>query len=48
MSPAEIGAAAGYEAYRNFMHLNSDFFAPDDYRQREAIVGLAVAEGDLH
>lgn len=47
MSPAEIGAGAGYEAYRNFMHLNSEFFAPEDYRQREAIVGLAVAEGSF-
>jgi hypothetical protein len=48
MAPIELGAAAGYEAYRNFMHNSSIYepLIPDDYRQREAIVGLAVAEGE--
>jgi hypothetical protein len=47
MLPAEIGAAAAYEAYRSFIH-NSSVFDParfDDESQREALIGLAIAEG---
>jgi hypothetical protein len=42
----ELGAAAGYEAYRNWAH-NSSVFEPalfNDERQREALIGLAMAE----
>ncbi|KAJ6558555.1 hypothetical protein DFH09DRAFT_533930 [Mycena vulgaris] len=46
MSPAEIGHAAAYEAYRTWTH-NSSLYEPlsgDVERQREGLIGLAVAE----
>jgi hypothetical protein len=47
MLPQEIGAAAAYEAYRQIKYGHSMFqFLHSDYeRQREALRGLAVAEG---
>lgn len=47
MLPAEIGHAAAYEAYRTWIH-NSSMYEPlsgDTERQREGLIGLAVAEG---
>lgn len=47
MLPSEIGHAAAYEAYRTWIH-NSSIYEPlsgDIERQREGLVGLAVAEG---
>lgn len=47
MQPHEIGHAAAYEAYRTWIH-NSSIYEPlsgDIERQREALTGLAVAEG---
>jgi hypothetical protein len=47
MSPSEIGSAAAYEAYRTWLH-NSSIYEPlsGDYeRQREGLIGLAIAEG---
>jgi hypothetical protein len=49
MLPSEIGHAAAYEAYRTWTH-HSPMYEPlsgDMERQREALVGLAVAEGVL-
>ena len=49
MQPNEIGHAAAYEAYRTWIH-NSSIYEPlsgDIERQREALTGLAVAEGLL-
>ena len=49
MQPHEIGHAAAYEAYRTWIH-NSSIYEPlsgDIDRQREALTGLAVAEGSL-
>ncbi|KAK0225712.1 hypothetical protein IW262DRAFT_706270 [Armillaria fumosa] len=46
MLPQEIGHAAAYEAYRTWIH-NSSIYEPlsgDFERQREALIGLAVAE----
>ena len=47
MLPEEIGHAAAYEAYRIWMHDNSlyEHFIDDFERQREGLVGLAIAEG---
>lgn len=42
----EFGYAAAYEAYRTWLH-NSSIYAPissDRERQREALIGLAIAE----
>ncbi|KIJ67602.1 hypothetical protein HYDPIDRAFT_108462 [Hydnomerulius pinastri MD-312] len=47
LSPQEIGYAAAYEAYRLWIH-NSVLYEPlggEMERQREALVGLAIAEG---
>lgn len=47
MLPAELGHAAAYEAYRTWMH-SSSLYEPlsgDLDRQREGLVGLAIAEG---
>lgn len=47
MLPAEIGQAAAYEAYRTWIH-NSSIYEPlrdDSERQRDALIGLAIAEG---
>lgn len=47
MLPDEIGHAAAYEAYRTWIH-NSSMYEPlsgDQERQREGLIGLAVAEG---
>lgn len=49
MLPTEIGHAAAYEAYRTWIH-NSSMREPlsgDNERQREGLIGLAVAEGRL-
>jgi hypothetical protein len=49
MLPAEIGHAAAYEAYRTWMH-NSSIYEPlsgDIERQRDGLIGLAIAEGAL-
>ena len=47
MQPHEIGHAAAYEAYRTMIHNSSIYesFNHDIERQREALTGLAVAEG---
>ncbi|ELU36941.1 hypothetical protein AG1IA_09029 [Rhizoctonia solani AG-1 IA] len=48
MTPAEIGAAAGYEAWRFWEHHRGIYRQPlmDDHeRETEALVGLAVGEG---
>ncbi|GLB37264.1 hypothetical protein LshimejAT787_0403150 [Lyophyllum shimeji] len=46
MLPAEIGHAAAYEAYRTWIHNNSMYkpLGGDLHRQREGLIGLAVAE----
>ncbi|TEB37535.1 hypothetical protein FA13DRAFT_1752283 [Coprinellus micaceus] len=46
MTPTEIGHAAAYEAYRTWMHNRSMYepLGPDIERQREGLIGLAVAE----
>ncbi|KAF8904397.1 hypothetical protein CPB84DRAFT_665219 [Gymnopilus junonius] len=49
LAPEELGHAAAYEAYRNWIH-NTSLYEPlsgDIERQREALTGLAVAEGML-
>ena len=46
--PREIGAAAGYEAIRCWEHHKSIYVQPlseDRDREREALIGLATAEG---
>lgn len=48
MLPSELGHAAAYEAYRTWIH-NSSMYEPlsgDIDRQREGLIGLAMAEGD--
>ena len=48
MVPAEIGAAAAYEAWRNWRAYEGVYAAPlsaDHERQREALIGLSVGEG---
>jgi len=49
MLPAEIGHAAAYEAYRKWIHHSSMYepLSADSDRQREALIGLAVAETTL-
>ncbi|EFI28189.1 hypothetical protein CC1G_14216 [Coprinopsis cinerea okayama7 len=46
LGPAEVGHAAAYEAYRNWVRNQSmyDTLGPDIERQREGLIGLAVAE----
>lgn len=47
MAGADLGHAAAYEAYRTWMH-SSYLYEPlsgDIERQREGLVGLAIAEG---
>ena len=47
LTPDELGYASAYEAYRVWIH-NADIVQPisgDPERQREAMIGLAVAEG---
>jgi hypothetical protein len=47
MLPEDIGHAAAYEAYRTWIH-NSSIYEPlsgDIARQREGLIGLAIAEG---
>lgn len=47
MHPTDIGHAAAYEAYRTWIH-NRSIYEPlsgDTHRQREGLIGLAVAEG---
>jgi len=49
MLPEELGHAAAYEAYRTWMH-NSSIYEPlsgDVERQREGLIGLAIAEGKV-
>ena len=46
MLPADVGAAAAYEAYRTWKH-NSFLYEPlsaDRERQREGLIGMAIAE----
>ena len=47
MPPQEVGAAAAYEAHRQIKYGTSMYqFLYSDYeRQREALRGLAIAEG---
>jgi hypothetical protein len=48
MLPEEIGHAAAYEAYRTWIH-NSSIYEPlggDIERQRDGLIGLAIAEGE--
>ena len=48
MLPEEIGAAAAYEAYRMWKHHRTALFDPLGgaiEREREGLIGLAVAEG---
>ena len=48
MLPAEIGAAAAYEAYRMWKHHRGPLFDPLGgvlERERDALVGLAIGEG---
>ena len=48
MLPAEIGAAAAYEAYRMWKHHRGVLFDPLGgvlERERDALVGLAIGEG---
>jgi hypothetical protein len=49
MKPYEIGHAAAFEAYRTWTHHSSMYepISADRSRQREALVGLSVAEGLL-
>lgn len=49
LRPSEIGHAAAYEAYRGWIHNSSMYasFGDDDYRQREALAGLAIGEGPV-
>lgn len=47
--PREIGAAAGWETIRLWQTHNSIYRSPlsgEREREREAIVGLAIAEGE--
>lgn len=46
--PGDIGAAAAYEAYRMWKHHRRQLFDPlggASEREREALIGLATAEG---
>jgi hypothetical protein len=48
MSPIEIGAAAGYETCRKWAHNHTVFdpiYGDDNERQRDALIGIAIAEG---
>lgn len=47
LAPEELGHAAAYEAYRTWIYNRSmhEPFGLDPERQREALTGLAVAEG---
>jgi hypothetical protein len=48
--PREIGAAAGWETIRLWQSHNSIYQAPlagEREREREALVGVAIAEGNL-
>jgi hypothetical protein len=45
MGPSEIGHAAAYEAYRTCRTMY-EMLGPDIERQRERLIGLAVAEGE--
>ncbi|EJD03177.1 uncharacterized protein FOMMEDRAFT_168216 [Fomitiporia mediterranea MF3/22] len=47
MLPSDVGAAAAYEAWRNWKYHNGIYAQPlagDRERQREALIGLAVSE----
>jgi hypothetical protein len=49
MSPAEIGHAAAYEAYRTWLRDSAMYeIVGERERQREGLVGIAVAEGLDH
>jgi hypothetical protein len=49
MMPEEIGAAAAYEAYREMKYSSSmyNFLYSDFERHREALRGMAIAEGNV-
>ena len=49
LSPAELGHAAAYEAFRYLLH-NEPLYQPledEEEREREVLLSLAVAEGIL-
>lgn len=50
MSPVEIGHAAAYEAYNTWLQNSTmyEIVGEDRERQREGLVGIAVAEGLTH
>jgi hypothetical protein len=49
MQPEEIGHAAAYQAYRSWLQNGSMYdVLGDSERQREGLVGIAVAEGQAH
>lgn len=50
MSPVEIGYAAAYEAYNTWLQDSAmyEIVGEDRERQREGLVGVAVAEGLTH
>lgn len=49
MSPVEIGQAAAYEAYRTWLRDSAMYeIVGGRERQREGLVGIAVAEGLDH
>jgi hypothetical protein len=49
MMPEEIGAAAAYEAYREMKYSPNmyNFLYTDVERHREALRGMAIAEGNV-
>ncbi len=49
MSPVEIGQAAAYEAYKTWLRDSAIYeIVGERERQREGLVGIAVAEGLDH
>lgn len=44
LTPAEIGHAAAYEAFKGWLHENPAYDVLDTERQRAILIGLAVAE----
>lgn len=48
MLPSDVGAAAAYEAWRNWKYHYGVYGQPiadDPERQRDALIGLATSEG---
>ena len=51
MLPSDVGAAAAYEAWRNWKHHYGIYGQPlgsDRDRQREALIGMAIGEGQAN